>query len=310
MPLTVNTVAPTLRLTTVAAVQAELGISTDTSLLGSMVDAASAAIVSYCRRPFARESYTEELPGFGDIRLQLARTPIAAVTSLTLYGETVTDYGIEDADKGWLFMRVWNGTSSYDWPRSQFPWSPLNYIGLSGAGTWLDRGTPLARQEMPVAAVDYTAGYILPSQFMAPTTVSVDGTDDSFNDSASGFPSLLKAGDIIETSGFANAANNARFKILTATTAKITISGSLTTEAAPVAATSIKFRPPSSHRPFDDVEKACIEVVKTYYSSRKDDSDLVEKSAGPMRLRWSESGDHWGLPAAAVGLLRPWVRAA
>lgn len=313
MVLSVSTVAPTLRLTTRSAVKAELGITSaaDDALLDALIDQYSAAIVSYCHRPFARESYSEQLGGFGDIRLQLARTPVVAVTALTLWGQTVTDYGIEDADKGWLFSRTFSGTGQ-TWQREAWPWTAQVYPGLSAGGAWLDRGFPLSRQEEPAAAVDYTAGYILPSQFVTAVTVSAANADSSFNDSASGFPALLKAGDIVETSGFVNAANNARFLVSgTPTTSKIIVSGTLTTEAAGPQVT-VKFRPPSSHRPFDDVEKACIEAVKSGYLSRTADSSLIEKQAGPMRLRYSEgrATEGQGLPPACVGLLRPWVRAA
>lgn len=301
--LTVSTLAPTLRLTTRTAVKAELGgtfSGADDSLLDVLIDQASSAIVAYCRRVFARESYTETLPGFGGIHLQLARTPVVAVTAVADQDSNViTDYTIADPDKGWLYRRL------------GWLWSAQSYGGLAAGGAWLDMGYPLNRQEEPHYSVAYTAGYILPSQFMAPTTVSVDATDDSFNDSASGFPSLLKPGDIVEASGFVNAVNNARHLVVTATTAKITVSTALTTEAAPATATAIKFRPPSSHKPFDDVEKACIEAVKSYWLSRTQDSTIIEKQAGPMRLRYAEDQSAVpGLPPLCVGLLRPWVRAA
>lgn len=313
MVLSVSTVAPTLRLTTRSAVKAELGLtsSTDDALIDALIDQFSAAIVSYCHRPFARESYTEQLAGFGDIRLQLERTPVVSVSAVTLRGAAITDYGIEDADKGWLFARTVSGTGA-TYQRMAWPWSVQTYPGLSGDGAWLNRGTPLARQEEPQISVDYVAGYILPSQYVTAVTVSAANADGSFNDSGAGFPALLKAGDIVEASGFVTAANNARFLVSgTPTTSKIVISGSLTTEAAGAQVT-LKFRPPSIHRQFDDVEKACIEAVKTGYLGRRDDSSLVEKQAGPMRIRYSEnrSGEAAGLPPACVGLLRQWVRAA
>jgi hypothetical protein len=314
MVLSVSTVAPTLRLTTRSAVKAELGVtaSTDDAIFDSLIDQFSSAIVAYCHRPFARETYSEQLPGYGDIRLQLARTPVVAITTMTLYGQVVTDYGIEDADKGWVFSRTFTGTGQ-TWQRSAFPWTAQSYPGLTGGGAWLDQGMPITGQEEPAIVVGYTAGYILPSQYLsAVVTVSAASADNSFNDSASGFPALLKAGDIVETSGFVNAANNARFLVTgTPTTAKILISGTLTNEAAGATGT-VKFRPPSIHRPLDDVEKACIEAVKGGYLSRAADPSLIEKQAGPMRIRYSEgrSSEGMGLPPTCVGLLRPWVRLA
>lgn len=303
MGITVSTVAPTLDLTTVAAVKAELGgtfSAADDALLAILVKQMSSAIVAYTHRVFARETLTETLPGFGGIHLQLARTPVVEVTAVTDQNSAViTDYAVASADRGWLYRRLgWS-------------WSAQSYGGLAAGGAWLDMGYPLPGQEEPHYSVAYTGGYILPSQYMAPTTVSVDATDDSFNDSASGFPALLKAGDIVETSGFVNAVNNARHLVSSATTAKIVTTSALTTEAAPGTATSIKFRPPSAHRPFDDVEKACIEAVKSAWLTRTTDGNIVEKHAGPMGLRYSEgAGKSVGLPATCVGLLRQWVRAA
>jgi len=60
--------------------------------------------------------------------------------------------------------------------------------------------------------------------------------------------------------------------------------------------------------PFD-LEKAALETTKTLYVGRATDSNIVEKSAGPMRLRYSEGGNG-SIPAICVGLLQPWVRAA
>lgn len=312
MTLSVTTVAPTLRLTTVTAVRAELGHpASDDAFVAALIDQSSSAIVAYCHRPFARETYTEILPGFGTIRLQMARTPIVSITALTIWGNVITDYGIEDADRGWIFARSLAGVAN-NWNRESFPWTVQSYQGLSGGGAFLDMGSPQPLQEEPAISASYTAGYILPSQFLTSVTVSADTTDDSFNDSAAAFPALVKAGDVVEVDGFATAANNARWLVTgTPTASKIPISGNLTTEAAG-RTISVKFRPPSVHRPFDDVEKACIEAVKSYYSSRKDDSSIVEKQAGPMRIRYSENlaSNPAGLPPVCVGLLRPWVRAA
>lgn len=313
MPLTVTTVAPTLRLTTLAAVTAELGqASSDNALVNTLIDQASSAIVAYCHRPFARETMTETLPGFNDMRLQLGRTPVVSVTAVTIYGQIITGYGVESADRGWLYFTSYSGSGNA-WDREQWPSSQLRNAGLSASGRFMDMGTPLPRQDEPVISIDYTGGYILPSQFLvAATTVSAAAADSSFNDSASGFPALLKAGDIVETSGFATAGNNSRFLVTgTPTAAKITVSGTLVNESAGTAIT-VKFRPPSSHRQFDEVEKACIETVKSWYSSRRDDSNLIEKQAGPMRIRYSENraSENAALPPVCVGLLRAWVRLA
>lgn len=64
------------------------------------------------------------------------------------------------------------------------------------------------------------------------STTSAASGDNSFNDSGSGFGALV-VGQWIKASSFSNAANNGYFKIVTKTTAKITVvGGTLVTEAA------------------------------------------------------------------------------
>ncbi|BAQ90674.1 protein of unknown function [uncultured Mediterranean phage uvMED] len=67
------------------------------------------------------------------------------------------------------------------------------------------------------------------------TTISADTTDDSFNDSASGFnTSQFGAGDLIQVSGFAQTANNKAYpsshRISSITTSKIIVDTNLTTD--------------------------------------------------------------------------------
>ena len=291
MGLDVTTAARSRRLTSVRRVQDTLGLAAtvDADLFGGLIDAASAAIESYTHRSFARETYSETLPGFGDIRLMLARTPIVAVSSVLCDSAVVTDYSIDDAKAGFLYRRCgW-------W------WTAQRYAGLTGGGSYLDQGWPMVRQEEPRYTVAYTAGYLLP---YTATTISAAAADNSINDSAGLLPSGAVAGDTVTVSGFATAANNGTFVLGTApTTSKwILIGNTLVNEAATPAVTV-------SGLP-GDLEKAAIEATKSFYSNRADDSDIVEKAAGPMRLRYSEGGGTVGLPAVCVGLLAPWVRAA
>lgn len=294
MAITVSVLSPYTRLTTTARVQAELGISTDTTLIDALVDRASAAVEAYCHRSFGRETLTETLPGFGGVYLQLARTPIVSVSAVSDDGSILTDYSVADAKRGWLYRQAGWGWTVQVWP------------GLAGSLAFLDMGQPVPRSEEPLFSVTYIAGYILPQADVTGTTLSASSTDNSFNDSGSGFPSNLKAGDIIVASSFSNAANNGRHIVSgTPTTAKVIVTTTLTTEAAGSSRT-IAFQ----NLPHD-VEKATIETAKAYYARRGSDGSVIEKQAGPMRVRYSETGiDPQGIPATAVGLLRPWVRAA
>ncbi len=62
-------------------------------------------------------------------------------------------------------------------------------------------------------------------------TISAAATDDSFNDSGSGFP-VVVPGQWIKVAGFTTAANNGFFRVVSRTTAKIVIEGALVDEAA------------------------------------------------------------------------------
>ncbi len=64
------------------------------------------------------------------------------------------------------------------------------------------------------------------------TTISAASADNSFNDSGSGFGSVV-AGQWIKVSGFATAGNNGFFKVVTKTTGKLVVEGgTLTNESA------------------------------------------------------------------------------
>lgn len=302
MAITVSTTARSFRLTRKEYVKLLLGISasTDDELLDALIDGASAAIRSYCNREFVRQAYTETLSGFGGIHLMLERTPIVTVSAVSRNGDVVTDYSIAKRDAGWLYRQA------------GWLWDVQVWPGLSGGGGFLDFGSPLPRQEEPLVSVDYVAGYISPAEdIVDATTISAAAADNSFNDSAAGFPALLKAGDIVEASDFTNAANNGRFEVTgTPTASKIQVTASLTLEAAG-SARSLRFRGHKDARSFQDVEKAAFECVKSWYYGRRDDSRVIEKQLGPARVRYSEQdGDDERLPPQCVGLLQPWVRRA
>jgi hypothetical protein len=303
MPVTVTTIAAKRALTTKGHVKDELGLSGSTydDLLDALIDKASAAIESYCNRIFARQVYSETCPGFGDTELQLSRSPVITVSSVLEDGTAITDYSLGDKSQSFLYRENgWSWTSQY-------------FLGLSGRQQWPMFGTPAPRRLEPTYTVAYTAGYILPSQSVdSQTTISAANGDSSFNDSGSGFPALLKAGDVVVVSGMANAANNGRFLVTgTPTVAKIVVDATLTTEAAGQTVT-VSFPGHSDVREFLDIEKAAIETVKTWYFGRRSDPSIQEKQVSGMRVRYAgqEEVKMLGLPATVVGLLRPWVRAA
>jgi len=296
--ISVSTFSPTVLLTTRARVKAELEITASTwdSLLDELLRQASAAVETYCHRIFARQTYSETTGAYGGTYLSLYHSPIITLTSISYLGDALTDVDIGSNEEGLLYRE--NG----------FEWTTLGYAGLSAAGGWLAHGTPQPLEEQPDYVAVYTAGFLLPAtNLLSVATVSAASADNSFNDSASGFPSLLKAGDIIETSGFTDAANNGRYKVSgTPTTAKIIVTGgtTLVLEAAAAGRTVLLQTLPK------DVETAVIATTKSYFATRTVDSSIVERHAGPIGIRMAENrASGPGLPPIAVGLLRPWVRA-
>jgi hypothetical protein len=312
MGLSVVTIARSRRLTHREYVKRQLGLSgsTEDLLLDDLIHEYSAAIESHCRRIFAREVVTETLAGYDDLYLQLSRTPLVSVPAVNFDGSPVTDFEVADRDEGTLYRRDGWG------------WTAQSEAGLTGWQRWPRGGQPLVRRVEPLYSVpSYVGGYVLPSlDVVAQTTISAAAGDSSFNDSANGFPggaAGILAGDVVDVSGFATAANNGRFAITGNPAAgKITVAGTLA-DAAAGATVTIRFRGRADVRPLDDVEKACIEAVKSGYLQRKDDPQVVEKQVGQLRIRRGEAqtggsifSDYPGLPAVCVGLLRPWVREA
>jgi len=271
--------------------------SSDDAFLDELIDSATNAIQSYCNRlkaPFARQSYQETLGAYGDISMMLKATPIVTLTSVLQDGSALTDVLVEDKEAGLLYRR------------NQFFWSAQVSPGFAGRQTWPAFGAPMPLTEEPRFTANYIAGFLMPGQdLVGKATISASAVDNSFNDTAAGFPSLLQAGDIIVTSGFSNAANNGTFQVTgTPTASKVVVSATLVTEAAPAAASVLVSNLPQ------DLERAAVECVKAWWASRSDDPSIIEKQVGPLRVRYTEDGGRAFLPATCAGLLRAWARAA
>jgi hypothetical protein len=299
--LTVVTAASSLRLTTRARVKTELNVTstTDDAFYDTLIDQASAACASYCNRvaaPFARQSYTETLGAFGDVYLQLQATPIVTVSAVLQDLTPLTDYSIEDPLQGLLYRA------------NQFFWTAQINPGLTGRQIWPMLGSPIPGAEEPRFSVSYVAGYILPAaDLAAKVTISASSVDNSFNDSASQFSNLLQAGDIITVSGFANAANNGRFILSgTPTTSKLiaTAATPLTTEIAGPAVTMTLSTLPG------DLEKACIEIVKSWWANRSNDGLIIEKQMLGARIVFGQRTGNGFVPPLAAALLNSYRRAA
>ncbi len=150
MTITVVTPAGSKDLTILATVKTELVISasTDDAFINTLIQQASAAIVTYCNREFASETVDETVKAYGGANLMLSRTPVTTLTSVTLDdGITSTviptaDYMLEDSQAGFIRSLVggWSCTNS-------------QVYGILGR--------PVAGSEFQAYKVRYVGGYTL-----------------------------------------------------------------------------------------------------------------------------------------------------
>jgi hypothetical protein len=159
MSILVTGAASTHNLVTDANIVADLGLSPADTTVARLIAQASAQIRSYCGRVFAEERVTESLPGQGRQRLQLARVPVAVVHGVTFEGTVITDFTVHDLLKGQLYRRAgWLWTVG----------------GFSGEfpGGYPAEALPDPRSAENLYAVDYTAGYWLPTFVGSPPASS------------------------------------------------------------------------------------------------------------------------------------------
>jgi hypothetical protein len=145
--LEVLAAADSLLLTTLESVKTDLEIQlSDTSkdaILNDLIRDASDEIQREFQF-FCRQSYRETLPGYGNTRLTLTRTPIVSVSSVTHNSEPITDYVIENRDAGFLYRRL-----SWCWTASM-GWKLTSYV--------------MPNSERPDYTVEYIAGYLAADQ--------------------------------------------------------------------------------------------------------------------------------------------------
>lgn len=150
MAITVITPAASKDLTVLTTVKAELEVTgtTDDTFLGTLIQQASAAIVSYCGREFAAEEVDETVKAYGTATLMISRTPVTALSTVTLddgiSSVTVprTDYALEDAENGFIRSLV----------------GPWKWTATQGTGIL---ARPVAGSEFQAYKVRYTGGYTL-----------------------------------------------------------------------------------------------------------------------------------------------------
>ena len=130
------TVPPlTTQLTTLQAVQDDLGVDYEPRLLG-LINQASAACCGFCGRSFARATWAETFDGPAN-PLILSRLPVVSVASITCNGAVVDLAGFEvDAEAG-LVRQHGAGVSADEWSHpwdDRRGWRPLRTMVTYAAG--------------------------------------------------------------------------------------------------------------------------------------------------------------------------------
>lgn len=145
--LTITTAADATNLVTLAEVKSKLRLTgtEEDAVLAALIAEASSACVGHIGRPIARQRYTETVKAYDLIELQLSRFPIdtSAAITVSIDGEAMTDFSVEDAEAGILLRE--NG----------WPWSG-SLSGIDGFRT--------PDSELPLVSVVYTAGWAVPGQ--------------------------------------------------------------------------------------------------------------------------------------------------
>ena len=144
--LEVLVAAETVDLTTITAVQTEIGTLTNAqkAWASSAITFASALIEQEANQHFPQQQFKETIEGSGSTTLMLARTPIIGIpTIITVDNEVIADFVVEDAEAGILYRRQgWTAEVSY---HRGISYDPLPYEGH------------------PRFVITYDAGYHLPS---------------------------------------------------------------------------------------------------------------------------------------------------
>jgi hypothetical protein len=205
--------------TTLRRVKGELGITSDAQdeRLSALIGEVSDDIAEFTMRPWARQSVTERLVGYGTTQSTLSITPIAERPSEVRYYDTaVSGYSVADAEAGFIIR-------------------PDRFAETRPYTTWVNTDPDVASQGERAWAFDYIGGYLMPGDDMLPSGImSALAVDSSFNLTGvdtmeTRFP-LLVSGEYVVVAGFSISGNNGRFRVLSRTPSKLVVAGTLVDE--------------------------------------------------------------------------------
>lgn len=288
--------------TTLAKVKAELGL-TDTNesrddVLSRMIEDASAAIVTFCDRQFARETVTEQLQGYDRTIITLDRTPLMQVTEVRYKGVAVPPASGFDQDSGWRMQD----------PNAGFLFRQDLFTSTQPMRTFIETEI-VPQQGRQDWHIDYTGGYLMPGDnLVASGVMSASASDNSFNlpeDDDMYFP-IIVPGEVIRTSGFTDAANNGKHTVVSRTPTKLVVESTLVDEPA-----SGVHRLTCSTLPAD-LERRCLDTVKSWFLWVKRDTSITSERLGDWQASYASApflaAESYGLPPLVVAGLQKWAR--
>lgn len=262
-----TTVRPRSRaLTTLARIWTELRITTADPLRDELIESlileASDMIIKEIGYELFRARVTETVVGYGRSELLLSRTPIAKLESVSIDGEVIdTSLFTVDAIVGMLLHRG--------------AWANTRHIGVAL--------TPFERPDEGEHRIvaDYWAGVFGPGEDINASGLSVYGPTETF---VVDDPPLLVPGDVIETVGFAEDANNGVFNVVERNASGIVVDGMIITEASAPAAARIKVRTLDRA-----LERFCVQAVKSWIVGSDHDPAVTSERIGDWAATYGTS---------------------
>jgi hypothetical protein len=242
----ITLVTPTVgrNLTTLAAAKVQVGVAEEVTTfdttLTTLIQQASSQIERWAGRPLYRAQWLEKARGNQLPVFSLGRWPVATLDGVTYQGSAVTDV-VQSLPEVGLLHR------------------PAGFSTVGDPLEW---------------AFTTTAGWLLPDVDVD-GSVSVLASDDSYNGT---FTPLLKAGDILTASGFTDAANNGIKVIVSATTSKIIVQGSLVDEAVATRVLRLRNLP-------EWVERAALDFLTISFQGERDPA-LTALKVGDASMEW------------------------